>query len=516
MLIPGVLYLNSSTIYGFTKNKVPIRKFKSYLYGYDNKIIYVSTKKKTSAHNLYAIVREQDINNTKKYILISIIGKVGDYQVEKKFAKYMYKLNRKPVRLQQLPNIDITPDRTIITQLNCYSIDPSDCTDIDDLVSYNIINKNICRIGIHIADVSSYIAEGSDLDNIIRNRGETIYYDNYKDNMLPDIMADNICSLIENVEKRAYSIFFDIDINTYQILKQYHTKSIVINKNRLTYEEAEKIIISNNNKYTDLIEMYNIGEKLYAKDNYDIHKMIETFMILANSYVGNFIKDKQNAIIRVQDAPLPDTMSENNLGYVIKDNVYNVISMFSRERAYYKFVCSDISLQNNDNLHYDLGIKNYTHFTSPIRRYADILVHRTLYNVTKNDPNICNHLNDVHKKISYLCRDLDRLNFVYTIQNLDTIQKAYVIHINDNEIKVYIKDANIDGICKLFSKKISHLINYKSDCEKIIIDDNIFLKLADEIKIRLIVSTKAPTIKKKLLIQLIEPNIKHITYKKNL
>lgn len=496
MIIPGVLYLSSKTIYGFTRNNVPKRRFRPCMDGLSKNVIYVATKKKMSCNDVYATVRKND-NDT--YTLVSILGNVGEYNIEKIFIRYQYQINRRKIIGFSDLEEDLTPDREDLTSLNCYSIDPENCEDIDDLLSYHILNDNICVVGIHIADVSSFIKEGSELDNIIRDRAETIYYKDNRDDMLPISLAINKCSLTKGDKKRAYSILFTIDRADNTIISARHTKSYVINKNKLSYAEAERLIADKT--YFDLNMLYDIGKSL-ADELYDTHKMVEVFMIKANTYVGDTIKDKENAIIRIQDTPLMKLYNGED------NDINDIINSFKRERARYV-----LSNDTDNNYHSGLNVSNYTHFTSPIRRYADILVHRLLYDKAYINNDICDNLNKKHRSICMAYRDFERLDRLYDIRDMDDIVEGTIVYINDNKIRIYVKDLNIEGICKLFSKKVAHLICYESTDNYVKINNDISLRLCDKVKVKLAISIKTPKVKDKLLIQLIEPDLRHITYK---
>lgn len=502
-MIPGILYLNSKTTYGFTKSKVPLRKFKITMKGYKSENIYIATRKKMACNNVYGVVKK---NKDNKYNLVCIIGNVGDPKAEEKFIKYYYQINHKKIQNYSQSDIDLTPNRIDLIHLNTFSIDPLDCEDIDDLLSINKLEKNIFEIGIHIADVSSYIEEGSELDNIIKDRCETVYMPNYRIDMLP-VNYVNECSLNMGEEKRAFSILIKYDSYLNKVISISHTKSMIINKNKISYEEAEENMKSDN----DLENLYNIGKLIYNKndsskdkDNYDMHKMVEIFMIMANTYVGNTIKNYKNAIIRTQDKFTNNFIDNDKF-----NDINKIMNKLNMERA--KYVYSADSEHNN---HFMLGIDNYTHFTSPIRRYADILTHRLLYwKETKYD-NICDDLNLKHKNLVSAYRDLERLKRIYELKDINDIVDGYIININDNKIRVYIPNYNIEGYCKLFSNKIRHLISYSSDNNNISFNNGeTKLSIGDTIRVKIVISVKTPVVKNKLMLQMIEPNLSNLTYR---
>ena len=177
--------------------------------------------------------------------------------------------------------IDLTPSRLDLTHLDVYSIDPFGCRDIDDALSFD---NNI--IGIHIADVSSYIEEGGLLDNELSNRVETFYDIQKTIHMIPEELSIHHMSLIEQSIKRAFSVL--IYINNNQIVNVEFKKTLIIVKKNMKYEDD----------ITCIQELYDIGKHLketikYAfpiNEEYDTHQMVAVYMIIANKLVGEKIK----------------------------------------------------------------------------------------------------------------------------------------------------------------------------------------------------------------------------------
>ena len=156
-----------------------------------------------------------------------VIGNVGEYKSELEFLKYRNNIKWKkfPPNISNINNLD--PDisfRQDFTHLCIFSVDPNKCKDIDDALHITDIDDNNYEVGIHIADVTSYIPYISDLENIIANRCESVYLINEQINMLPNNMATNICSLIENEPRRTFSVIFTIDKNTLEIINTVFKK----------------------------------------------------------------------------------------------------------------------------------------------------------------------------------------------------------------------------------------------------------------------------------------------------
>lgn len=488
--ILGVLCLNSNVIYGFTKRKVSYRKF----IPLDSKLppFIVSTKRKQQSTNVYGIIKFKEWNKSKYPIglLSNIIGNIGDYNTEIEYLKY-----RNKIKWSKYNKFDITDytnndpyldTRLDLTNLDIISIDPLGCKDIDDALHFREIDNNIIEIGIHIADVASYIPVNSHIDNIIKTRCESIYFTDYQINMLPDIFATNICSLLKNKKRRTSSVI--IKLNKNEILDVKFVKGLIINKRNLTYEQANDIIKTktNTNANNMIKNLYNTSLQLSksSDNNYDSHKMVETYMILANTLVAeHFNKKFDKAIYRSHKGDKIINYSNTCLDEAIK--FANILNMNSAKYTL------------NSYGHSALDKKYYTHFTSPIRRYIDILVHRLLYDDFKLDLDV-NDINKMHKNIKKAEREENRLNIIYNIYHdnesiLETY--GYVINIkNDQIISIYIPELKIEAPCKLYSNKVEHVID-KNNIKKI--------NILEKVNIKIIISLKAIKFKNKIIVQLL-------------
>ena len=194
----------------------------------------------------------------------------------------------------------LTEETNIIQTLenNIYSIDPIGCIDIDDAIHIEEFN-DYYQIGIHIADVSYYIEENSIIDLEIQKRAETIYLPNETIHMLPENLM-KLCSLTQDKISRVVSVIFKISKDNYKII-QYDIQRNVIRPINLSYDEA-KILIKNKSN-TELELLYEIGKHLYSFQDeiYDIHKMVEKYMILANNYVAIHISINKEYILRIHN-----------------------------------------------------------------------------------------------------------------------------------------------------------------------------------------------------------------------
>ncbi len=476
----GILELNSRTIYHNNKKRFfPIDK--------RYPVFYVGTNKPFSNTNIYASINFLKWENNDAIGMIhNYYGDVGDYNIEKNIYKIQASLNWMNNKKIDISNylVDLTPDRINLTNLNTYSIDPVGCKDIDDAISY--MKDEYHHIYIHIADVTSFIKENSLLDNELKNRCESIYGVDYQVNMIPDELSIQHISLIKNKVSRAFTTEIIVD-KEYKILETKFYKSN-INVINLDYDTAQENI--NSGKNNDLNELYKITKELasyinYEISEYDTHILVEILMILTNHLVAEKLleKDNKNILVRTHKGLKKEELT-NYLN--TKDNkIKNIIKNMNTYRAIY-----DISQEQN--IHTGLGINNYVHFTSPIRRYADIISHRQLWNVINNkekdklDNIVIYNLNEKHKLYSDLENEriiLDKINDIDPIN----IFESYVISITNNFITVFIEKLKIIHRIKLVHNELLDLIDieYDENIYEIKFNNNI-IKLGDKINIKTI------------------------------
>ncbi len=334
------------------------------------------------------------------------IGNVGDLDSEYKFIKLLLtdKWNKVPKYIYNEPEYT----QNMFNQ-NIYSIDAQGCQDIDDAISIYKSN-DITYIGIHIADVSYYMNDN--LHKSISGHVSSLYLDE-QINMLGDYNT-NICSLKENIPKRCVSLYllYKDDKIADHILKR---EVIKVSKN-LSYEDA--------NTYNGLKELYDFTNTINSKD------LVEKIMILANKYVGTLLSKKvSKGIYRKQDI---------------------------NSQAIY--------VHDKDNSHHNtLNTSMYTHFTSPIRRYTDILVHELLLNDSfVFDVDILNDINTTNKMYKIFSNRYKMLNIMYKL-NKDYIKtQATIVSIQDDVIEIYIDDIDIYVWKKNITKHV-FMLNQKID-----------------------------------------------------
>lgn len=412
---------------------------------YKNDNEFLIKTKKSEMHRTYCIINLND-SSVNEYIL-------NDNLNEELFQKmatcnWSLKINTFYSKNFILPEINfnkITYDADII------SIDPENCVDIDDAISV-IINDKI-ELGIHIADPTSIIDLKSDLGKELSNRIESIYLDK-TNHMIPENLGKYI-SLKKGELKNAYSLIIKFNTNDItQIEKLIKTKSYeykfiktnIIVKENMSYDNFEKNL--NKKYYKDIYDIgYNICKALQLGiSEYDSHKMIEAYMILCNHLASN-----HTFISRI------NKKKTSNIENIFKDNKINKIyNNCLQESA--KYILND-----SEQIHEGIGLE-YTHFTSPMRRYVDFLNHYIIYNNLKYE--------DIKEFI-----DLEKINLVhkyykkiYNIRNINNILDLHdyiktqgtIIYIEFNKIKILINDLLITVNIfnkKLLEHKIVNIIN---------------------------------------------------------
>lgn len=374
--------------------------------------------------------------------VLDILGKSGDNDTEMNaiLAEYGLPYNY-PIAVEQaaakLPS-DITAEeiasRRDFRDTTTFTIDPVDAKDFDDALSIKSAGEGLWEIGVHIADVSHYVTEGSIIDKEAFKRATSIYLVDRTIPMLPEHLCNFLCSLRPNEEKLTYSVVFTMNEKA-EVKKYEITRGVIKSDRRFSYEEAQEIIEKGEGEYSEEIKTLNmLAQKMRAKrfqsgaidfqqaqvhfrldekgkplsvyfsESNESHQLIEEFMLLANRTVAERIGRKtpgntpKTFVYRIHDQPNPEKLSMlskfvTKLGYKMKStqgrstsanalnsllkevhgskeqNVIEQISLRTMQKARY----------STGNIgHYGLAFTYYTHFTSPIRRYPDLLVHRLL------------------------------------------------------------------------------------------------------------------------------------------
>lgn len=374
--------------------------------------------------------------------VIDILGKAGDNTTEMhailaEFGlPYVYPKSVETAA-DKIP-AEITPEeiakREDFRKVTTFTIDPKDAKDFDDALSIRQLKDGLWEVGVHIADVSHYVKEGGIIDKEAEKRATSVYLVDRTIPMLPERLCNFICSLRPNEEKLAFSVIFDI--NEKGDVKDSRIVHTVINSDRrFTYEEAQQIIETKEGDFKQEVLMldtiakalrdkrfaagainfdryevkFEIDEKgkpisVYFKESKDANKLVEEFMLLANKTVAESIgkvpKSKKPKVLPYRIHDLPDPEKLENLSHFIARFGYKVRTTGTKTdiSKSINHLLDDIHGKKEENLietvsiramqkarysthnigHYGLAFDYYTHFTSPIRRFPDMMVHRLI------------------------------------------------------------------------------------------------------------------------------------------
>lgn len=315
--------------------------------------------------------------------------------------------------------------------ITTFTIDPATAKDFDDALSYHLLEDGLIEVGVHIADVTHFLLEDSGLDKEAYKRSTSVYLVDRVCPMLPEKLSNDLCSLNPHEDKFTFSAVFKFN-ETFDIIDQWFGKTIIHSDRRFTYEEAQERLDSGQGDFANELNHLNSIAKKMRQDRYadgsisfeseevvfsldehglptgmkvkervDAHMLIEDFMLLANKRAAQFVATKEKPeipfVYRVHDLPNPDKLADfamfaNELGFkfVIDTpehiaNSFNQLALATQTNPLLKLLeplairTMSKAIYTTDNIgHYGLGFEYYTHFTSPIRRYADVLVHRIL------------------------------------------------------------------------------------------------------------------------------------------
>lgn len=471
-------------------------------------ITYWGDKYENPIGEIVDILGDTGNNNTEMHAILAEYGLPYSYpqEIEKEANKIPETITEDEIKRR----IDF---RTTTT----FTIDPRDAKDFDDALSIKDLGDGLWEVGVHIADVTHFVPEGGIIDQEAVKRATSVYLVDRTVPMLPEHLSNFICSLRPDEEKLTYSCIFTIN-DLAEVIDYKIARTVIKSDRRFTYEEAQEIIETGKGDFaTEVLRLNDLAKKLrekrfasgaiafersevrfeiddtgkpvsvFFKESKDSNKLIEEFMLLANKYVAQHIGMPRNRekpktfVYRIHDVPNPEKLSNfatfiKKFGYKIKtdgkktsvsssinhlldqiegkkeQNMIETLAIRSMAKAAY-------STKNIG--HYGLAMKYYTHFTSPIRRYPDMMVHRLLTKYADKVPqqtidrtdyeSLCKHSSDMeqlaaqaerasikYKQIEFMA---DKIGKVYdgVISGISTW--GIYVEINENKCEgmVYIR-----------------------------------------------------------------------------
>ncbi|XP_042873183.1 exosome complex exonuclease RRP44-like [Penaeus japonicus] len=428
-------------------------------------------------------------------------------------------------------------EREDLRHLDICSVDPIGCTDIDDALHCRELPNGNFEVGVHIADVSHFIRPHTALDKEAQNRSTTVYLTNRRIDMVPDLLSSNLCSLRGCVDRFAFSVLWEISPNA-EVLSSRFRKTIIQSRAEMSYQQAQQRIddpnmqdsltksLRNLNMLAKQLKSRRINDgalvlasmevkfhidpdtdavvDIVAKQHLETMSMVEEFMLLANvTSAETTLKHFPDcALLRRHPAPPHSNFDPlllaaksqgieldvssnktlaNSLNHATRDNnpFFNSMLRIMTTRCMMQAVyfCSG-TLEPGEFYHYGLATPTYTHFTSPIRRYADIIVHRLLAVIIEADrtypelleskklAEMSQHINYRHKMAQYAGRESSVITAISSLKGKVSEFDSYVLFLHKNAIQVLVPTIGQQLTLYLDSKKKAEKDNKKDDKKK--------------------------------------------------
>jgi ribonuclease R len=451
--------------------------------------------------------------------ITSVLGSVNDHETEinsilieggfeSSFSKIVEEkansIDKKIALKEALSRLDLRKTAT-------FTIDPEDAKDFDDAISVKQLQNKNWEVGVHIADVSHYIKEGDSIDKEALSRGTSVYMVDRVIPMLPEILSNDLCSLKPNEDKLCFSVIFEFN-NSAEIVNYKISKTIIHSNKRFSYEQAQKNINSKSGLfYKELIHIKDLSLLLRSrrkengsinfektevrfvldkeknpinvsfKESLDTNKLIEEYMLLANKTIAKHINNKSNFIYRIHD--VPDKERVIDLKNIVKKFNYSIdISNPKGLSKSLNKLLSQVKGKPEEDLiatltirsmskaiystsnigHYGLSFNFYSHFTSPIRRYPDLVIHRLVsdfllgenkYKKEKLDF-ICKHCSEMEKLASNAERNsIKFMQVKYLKKKIGEKFSGVITGVTDWGLYVELEENKCEGLVKINSIK---------------------------------------------------------------
>lgn len=454
-------------------------------------------------------------------VIIEVLGEEGSPDTELASIAREFNLpNKFPAKVLKETNaIEFVisqqelKNRLDLREENIFTIDPVDAKDFDDALSVEQLDNGNLKIGVHIADVSHYVKKDSALDKHALLRGNSVYLVGKVIPMLPEKLSNGVCSLVPNEDRFTFSVIFEITKRG-KIVSHNIVKTIINSKRRFTYEEVQEIIETNEGDFSkEIILLNNLARTLrklrvksgsiefftpeikFELDEYgkplaitskvlkESNMLVEEFMLLANKTVAkHFTQPKKSGrkpfVYRVHDKPERERIEEfarfvKSLGYTFNHNslsssaeIQRVISQVKNTEE--ETVVNELAIRSMakavysaKNLgHFGLGFRYYTHFTSPIRRYSDLVIHRLVHSYIKNKDGgiysfeqinkICDHISASERRAVEAERKSIKMKQIdYLKSQIGEEFHAVVSGVTNYGIFVKITDNLAEGLIKV-------------------------------------------------------------------
>lgn len=452
--------------------------------------------------------------------VVTVLGRPGDMETEMHsiLAEFDFPLHFPENVEQEAEDIpDTISEAEIATRrdfrkVTTFTIDPDDAKDFDDALSIQKLDNGNWEIGVHIADVSHYVRPDTFLDDEAVSRATSVYLVDRVIPMLPEKLSNKVCSLRPNEEKLVFSAVFEMDENA-KVINEWFGRCVINSDKRFTYHDAQKIIEGGNDPLKDeVLTLHGLAQQLrearfdngaiafekeevkfrldekgkpievYLKEYKDSNKLIEEFMLLANKQVAAFIgKPKKGQpktfVYRVHDDPSQERLETlveiaGQLDYkvelgprrIITDSLNKLLADIKGKGeenmlSTLAIRCMAKAEYSTDNIgHFGLGFDYYTHFTSPIRRYPDVMVHRLLQRYLdegksafkKDYEDLCLHSSEMEKNATQAERASTKyMQAKYLQDKIGEEFEGLVSGVTEWGIFVEIKENKCEGMIRM-------------------------------------------------------------------
>ncbi len=430
------------------------------------------------------------------------------------------------------------------------TIDPADAKDFDDALSIRKLANGNWEVGVHIADVSHYVKPGTALDEEAYNRATSVYLVDRTIPMLPEKLSNGVCSLSPHTDKLTFSAVFEMDMEA-NVINQWFGKTIIHSDRRFNYAEVQAMIEGEEGDYKpDVMWLHFLAEKLrtarfkkgaitfsseevkfeldekgkpiraYIKEQKEANWLVEEFMLLANRKVAAHIgmKTKGHAnprtfIYRIHDEPNQEKLTQfaeflERIGYSISlksprkiaqsmNELFQLVKGKGEEhmiesiavRTMAKAVYSTINIG-----HYGLSFKYYTHFTSPIRRYPDLMVHRLLQHYLQGGKSVsaedyelkCKHSSEMEKRAMEAERNSVKYKQIeYMLDKIGMLVNGVISGVSKWGIFVEVAESKSEGLVS-FKDMHDDLYYLDEDNYRVVgYNNNMELKLGDSVQVKI-------------------------------
>ncbi|WHZ07381.1 MAG: 3'-to-5' exoribonuclease RNase R [Cytophagales bacterium] len=473
---------------------------------------------------LFEVTRWPEGDKNPEAKIIEILGKAGENEAE--IHSIMAEFNlpfcfpdnvlRESEKISEEILKEEINKRRDFRDVLTFTIDPEDAKDFDDAISFKKLENGNYEIGVHIADVTHYVKSGTVLDDDAYDRATSVYLVDRTVPMLPEKLSNGLCSLRPNEDKFTFAAVFEMD-NRARIINEWFGRTVIHSDHRFTYEQAQEVIETGSGKFAGEMKTLNSLALLLRKERFakgavnfetaevkfkldakgkplavipkirkDAHKLIEDFMLLANRAVATYIykmkksEGKNTFVYRIHESPDPEKVRDFSLfakqfGHKINTEDHNISKSLNKlmdeiEGKPEQNVLQSLAVRamakakytTDPKGHFGLAFDHYTHFTSPIRRYPDMMVHRLLQHYLDGGKSVdkseyeekCIHSSEREKRAA----DAERASIKYKQVEFmsladDKMYEGIITGVTDFGIFIEIVETKCEGMVRLADMK---------------------------------------------------------------